>query len=278
MMEFKTKEEILNAVSYSAQYIRALFPLDCTVGVSDEEKFLIVYPGEKIDIGVKAGDKISPKDINAKVMHSGKSISAEIPATAHGVAFKATVIPLKDGAGKIIGTLNIGFDLSTQNELISIAEQLASSFTQVTANSQEVAASATDISSAQSEVNLIAKKTEDYLKKTDTILVLINNLASQTNLLGINAAIESARVGEQGKGFAVVAGEIRKLSEKTASSTKDITGILEELKIIVHKLSDVIEINEGAAEKLAASTEEITASMEENAAVVEKLRAMAKLL
>jgi methyl-accepting chemotaxis protein len=277
-MELKTKEEILSAVSYSARYIGALFPLDCTVAVTDGEKFLIVYPGEKIDVGVRAGDKISAKDLNSKVMLSGETISAEIPEKAYGIAFKATIIPIKDSLGKVIGTINIGFDLSTQNELISIAEQLASSFTQVTANSQEVAASATDISSAQAEINLIAKKTEDYLEKTDKILVLINNLASQTNLLGINAAIESARVGEQGKGFAVVAGEIRKLSEKTTSSTKDITGILGELKVFVHKLSDFIRNNEGAVEQLAASTEEITANMEENAVIVEKLRAMAKLL
>lgn len=139
--------------------------------------------------------------------------------------------------------------ISTQST--KLAETGGQQVTEVADAIEKVSA---QIKDASAQIGTLAERS----RQIDHIALTIEDIASQTNLLALNAAIEAARAGEQGRGFAVVADEVRKLAERTSKATQEITqtvaAIQTDTQSVVDSMDAIGPQIQGCVDKVAQAT------------------------
>ncbi len=135
--------------------------------------------------------------------------------------------------------------LGLSSLLSGVVEQMNKSSIEVMETTGNVITEVGGLTDDVAHASDVIKRLEKDSSNIGTVLILIRDIAEQTNLLALNAAIEAARAGEHGRGFAVVADEVRILAGKTQKATTEIQTIIEELQQRARDAVQVMETSQG---------------------------------
>lgn len=243
-MQRHSGEEILRLFTEVAPYINDIVIEDVGVSVIKDGLYTAYVPGKSFDLGVKAGQPMQGQ-VSEQCMKTGSKVIRLITKeqSAFGIPYIACAHPIKEGTATV-GCVITTQAIVNQEKIRSISSDLAASSEEFSASMEEIAAGAQELANICGELGQLSGDLTATIRHTDEIVAFIRNVSNQTNLLGLNAAIESARVGEAGRGFSVVAEEVRKLAAVSAESVKNINASLNQIQdSILHMNQKIVSID-----------------------------------
>ncbi|WP_319951914.1 methyl-accepting chemotaxis protein [Paenibacillus sp. LS1] len=254
-------DALLKVLPYISQILRE--PASLTV--YDHEKVLDVIMTDKFDLGFEKGMPLLDSFQNFAVLKNGREATlSTLSKEVFGIELDTLNIPIFDDQQKVVAVFCVSYDQSNQNQLEDIIQENQAINGNLVDMVQHVAAHAEELQATSEQILQNTRLAVQNSSQINKVAGFIREISEQTNLLGLNAAIEAARVGEAGAGFGVVASEVRKLSVDAKQATSDIDTSLRDVQQVIKQME--VEVSQ-----IAASSQEQATLVSSFTDVIEKL-------
>ncbi len=265
-----------------APILAEMFAEGSIIYMTDLEKVAYRQGSKKWDMPsiepLSLGHKIGSGEIAYKALQKKQPVMEEVDASKYGIPISIVSYPLLDEVNHrdIVATLGIVTPKETAANLRDMAGNLSNGLGNIGAAIQQLATSAEEIHTNEQSLNESIMDIINYAEEINKVSEFIKEIANETKMLGLNAAIEAARAGDAGRGFGVVAEEIRKLSDQSKSTVPKIAELTNNIKDITQMANTKSRHSLSSVQEQAAATQEITASIEEITALSEELAGISK--
>jgi len=231
-----------------------------------------------LDLKVPQGAPVKPGMIAYDAMQMRKRVVRRVDDSVWGLPFIAAGLPVFDEEGQVIGSITVQESVARQDNLRKAAANLSDHVNHLAGATEEITAQAEEVAAVVKTLAAMTAESEQRTRDTEQVLNLIRTIAGQTNLLGLNAAIEAARVGDAGRGFGVVAEEIRKLAATSGESVNKIDAVIKAIRAdSARTLTEVRHIEE-IISQVTQAISSIAATAQATADLAVKLNALAEEL
>ncbi|HHV17912.1 MAG TPA: chemotaxis protein [Thermoanaerobacterales bacterium] len=276
--ESVAKSDLLNKLIEAAPFFHSLFPIDCTITVTDTERFLSETCCEELQFQDHVGMEIPEVSGIRKALSTGNYQTTELPAEVYGIPVKTISLPVKNEDNRVIGCLGLAMSMKNQKKLQDSIHSLSAASEQIMASTEELASAAMELNEGISLADTLQTEMAKQVERTEELLNFIKDIANNSNILGINAAIEAARAGEQGKGFGIIASEIRRMADNSANSVEEITTLIKDMQQKMSQISKEIQKVFQFSQQQASASQEIASAIEGLNSLIVGLESISKII